>query len=201
MKRGRLIVMEGIDSAGKETQAEKLSIHFKENQNVIRLEYPDPDGPIGRIIKDFLFKKSDLSTEMQFLLYSTDMVKDKEKISSSVREGNIVIADRYFPSLLAYQTTKGFSSDKAIQYAELFEMPKPDIVFYLKISPETSVKRSIKGKQELDRHESNEKFLEKVANAYDSLAEKNVFGSWIVIDGEKSTDNVFDQIKKHLGLK
>jgi thymidylate kinase len=47
----------------------------------------------------------------------------------------------------------------------------------------------------LDRHEADKKFLEKVAKFYETLAKKQIFGKWVVIDGEKSTEEVFSRIK------
>jgi dTMP kinase len=133
--------------------------------------------------------------ETQFLLYFLDFLKDKKKIEKWKKQGKIVIADRYFTSTLAYQGQKGIPLKSALKIAQISDLPKPDLIIYLKISAKTAIKRKFKEKNNLDRHEADKKFLEKVAKFYETLAKKQIFGKWVVIDGEKSTEEVFSRIK------
>jgi len=189
------IVIEGIDGAGKDTQIKKL-VDFLENTEVVK--YPDPESPMGKIIMDFLKKRFDFSPETQFLLYATDMLKDRQKIEKWVSEGKTVLFNRYIISTIAYQCSQWFSLEKAKNFIKLFDFPKPDVIFYLKIHPETAIKRKQKQKTGLDRFESKKDLLERVSDFYDKLEKENFLGKWIVIDGEKSPERVFEEIKKHL---
>ena len=84
----------------------------------------------------------------------------------------------------------------------MFELPKPDKILFLKISPETSVERKKREKNgDIDRYEENLNFLHKVARMYEKLVSENILGPWYVIDGEKSIENVFEQVKKVLNTK
>ena len=112
-----------------------------------------------------------------------------------------MIADRYFTSVLAYQGLRGFSIENALKFAEIFRLPKPDIILFLRISPETSIRRKRIEKRDLDRNESDRAFLEKVSASYEKLAKDQVWGSWFVLDGEKSKEEVFGQIRKVLRLE
>lgn len=196
---GKFIVFEGIEGAGGETQSKLLFDFFsKEGKQVKRLSYPDDKGPIGELIYKFLHRKYDFSPQIQFLLYFSDFLKDKEKIEKWQKEGKIIISDRYFTSTLCYQCSQGFPLSNALNIAQIFEIPKPDLILYLKISPSTGIQRKLKEKMDLDRNESNKQFIEKIANFYEKLAKNQIFSKWVVINGEKSIEEVFEDIKSQL---
>ncbi|MCJ7816913.1 MAG: dTMP kinase, partial [Candidatus Aenigmarchaeota archaeon] len=171
---GKLVVIEGIDGAGGETQSKKLLQYFQSKKIPCeRVYYPEYGNPIGDFIHDYLHKKHDLPVDMQFLLYATDMVKDRDKVLGWLKQGKVVIADRYFTSMLAYQGL-GFPIENALKFAEIFSLPKPDIILFLRISPETSIKRKKVEKRNLDRNEGDRAFLSKVSASYESLIKNQV---------------------------
>lgn len=194
---GKLIVFEGIDGAGAETQG-KLLYNFlrKQEKSVERLHYPDYERPIGRLIHQYLHKQYEFSVDVQFLLYFTDFIKDKEKINQWLNEGKIVICDRYFSSTLAYQGLRGFPIKKSLELARKFKLPKPDLIIYLKVSPKVSMNRKYKEKKNLDRNEADKKFLGKVGDFYKKLIKGRIFSKWVVINGERPIPIVFKEIKK-----
>ena len=197
--KGKLIAIEGIDGAGGETQSKMLIDYIRSRKIPCeRVYYPEYGNPIGDFIHDYLHKKHDLPVDMQFLLYATDMVKDRDKVLEWVKHGKMVIADRYFTSLLAYQVMRGFPLESALRFADIFRLPKPDAILLLKISPEISIRRKKGEKRDLDRNESDRTLQRKISESYESLAKNQVWGSWFVIDGEKSKEEVFSQIRKVL---
>ena len=198
---GKFIVLEGIEGAGSETQS-KLLVDFwrKQGKRVKRLFYPDGKGPIGELIGQFLHRKYDFPPQVQFLLYFVDFLKDKQKIEKWQKEEEIIVSDRYFTSTLAYQCVQDFPVQNARDIAQIFELPKPDLIIYLKISPETGTQRKLKEKKDLDRHESNKQFIERVANFYERLIKDQTYSKWVVIDGEKSIKGVFEDIKLQLSF-
>ncbi len=201
MMRGKLIVFEGIDGAGTETQSKMLLSHLRsKGVKAERIFYPDYEGDLGKLIKQFLDKKKELSPEMQFVLYAGDMVKDRQKISGWLDEGKTVIADRYFNSTIVYQGLRGFKLEKALRFAEDFGIPKPDIVILLRISALLSAKRKMGENGKLDRHEEDVSFLEAVSRSYQKMAMDNVFGSWFVVDGERPKEDVQKEVLKILKI-
>lgn len=198
-KGGGFIVFEGIDGAGCGIQS-KLLFNFlkKEKIPVGKLLYPDYQGPIGELIHQFLHKKYNFSPEIQFLLYFTDFIKDKEKINKWLGQGKIVISDRYFTSTLAYQGLRGFEIENALKLARVFSLPKPDLIIYLKVSPETSMKRKFKEKKILDRNETDKKFLSKLVKFYNGLIKNQIFSRWVIVDGEKSIQEVLEEVKSRI---
>jgi dTMP kinase len=199
----RLIVFEGIDGAGTETQS-KILLRFLEDRGIpaVRLEYPDYDGPIGKIIHEFLHNRYEFDLNTQFLLHTADRVKDRKKIADLIGQGKVVVCDRYFTSVLGYQCGMGFSLDTALKMAETLEIPRPDKIIYLRISPETSMSRKVVEKGgNVDRNESDKELQGKLSRFYDGLAEKQVWASWFPVDGEKPKEDVFEQVRRILGLE
>ena len=196
--KGKFVVIEGIDGCGGETQSRNLLKYLREKKTPVKfLSYPDYKGPIGQIINKYLYKKYNFSKEVQFLLYFSDFLKDKDKISKWLNDGATVVADRYFSSTIAYQCLNGVSLDVALKASSLFDLPRPDLIIFLNISPETSMARKKKEKgNKLDRNESNKKFLTELAEFYKQLAQRQVLAKWAIIDGERAIDEVFTEIIK-----
>jgi len=195
------IVIEGIDGSGGETQTDRL-VEFLENKGkgVLHLSYPNPDSPVGKVIYDYLDKKNDFSPEVQMALYVTDFALDREKINEAEETGQVVVANRYFFSTLAYQCgAKGVDTTKTMEFAKTMKLPKPDLVIYLDITPITSLKRKMGENNNLDRHEEDKVLLEKVRNIYLSMAKDNIFaGKSVVINGENSINEVTADIQREV---
>jgi dTMP kinase len=198
MKKGKFIIIEGIDGCGGETQTGLLSdFLIKQGKKIEKLTYPQYDKPIGQLIHNFLYEKYDLSPEVQALIYFSEFVKDKENIENDLNNGKILISDRYFTSTLVYQGLRGVNLKKLISLSDLFDISKPSLCIYLRISPETSIKRKSSEKQgDLDRNEKDLNFLKNLVDMYDMISKDNLFCKWETIDGEQSIENVHKQIIK-----
>jgi dTMP kinase len=200
---GKFIIIEGIDGCGGETQTKLLSdFLINKNKQVENLSFPEYDKPIGQLIHNFLYEKYDLSPEVQALIYFSEFVSNKEQMEKNLKNGKILISDRYFTSTLVYQGLRGVETEKMLQLGEMFKIPKPDLTIYVKISPETSMARKAKEKSgDLDRNEKDLKFLTDLTERYEHLSNNNIFCDWEVIDGEQSIENVFSQIVEILNKK
>ena len=202
--KGRLVVFEGIDGAGTETQSKKLCQHLLDNgMPAVRLEYPDYSGPIGHLIHEFLHGKYELSEETLFLLHVTDKIKDRDRINRLLDEGKTVVCDRYYTAILGYQCSHGIPLKKALDLAEMFDVPKPDVIFYLSIRPETSLMRKGAekgGRDSLDRNEADMEKQQRLVEYYDKLVRDQVWSSWYAINGEKPIEEVFGQVMKVLNI-
>jgi dTMP kinase len=193
------LVFEGIDGSGKRTMCKySQSLYKKTGTPVAKYQYPDYKSPWGKIIHDFLSGSTDLDVTVQFLTYATDILKDQEKIRTQLKN-NIILADRYITSTVAFQCARGFDLKKAIQFVTLFDVIPPDIIFYMNVSPETSKKRKKEQKGKLDRHETDIPFLKKVNHMYKILQDKQFLAKkWIEIDAEQSIDTVKAAIKSEI---
>ncbi|MCL4372519.1 dTMP kinase [Candidatus Parvarchaeota archaeon] len=199
---GKIIVIEGIDGAGKATQSRLLKETLeKEKKNVSMYSYPDYPSIYGERIKSFLYKKINLKVDELFMLYIIDMVKDKSNILEAVKNGNYVIIDRFFFSTIAYQSAGGFSYENGKEIVKLLDMPLVDKVFYINVPVDISMQRKEKqkGKMDVDKFESNKNFLSKVSTFYSKLKNERFYAkSWEEIDGNKSIEEISYLIKKGL---
>lgn len=198
---GRFVVFEGIDGAGAEEQSKRLLDFLKDREVPAEMiEYPGYHNPIGKFIHSYLSKDFDLIPEAQALIHLSDMLTDRDRIKEWLSQGKYVIANRYFTSTLAYQGYMGVKTEKLLKLAEIFGLAKPDIIIFLRVSAETSMQRKLDEKKKLDRNESDSKLMEGVAAFYEDMVRNQVFSSWYAIGGEKSMEDVFEQVKKVLKL-
>ncbi|HNR45162.1 MAG TPA: dTMP kinase [Methanofastidiosum sp.] len=186
----RFIVFEGIDASGKETQAKLLSSFFKKKGFEVLLTHePIYQEPIGQVIKSNLEKKISLASETIAMLYAADRHEHYLKVKKALDEEKIVISDRYKYSNMAYQGANGVDP-KWIEEIEKYSLD-PDMVFYIRVRPESAMKR----RKEKDLYEENIEFQKKVFEIYESLSKKYKF---IIIDGEKSVEDIHENILKYL---
>jgi dTMP kinase len=205
--KGKFIVIEGIEGCGKGTQTKFLSDFLSQKGiNVVTKKYPEYGQPIGDLLNQWLHKKFELTVETQTLLFFADFIKDEGAMDNYLKDGKIVIADRYFTGTLIYQHINGFDFRKTLELSKLFNLRKPDLTIYIKISPEESYKRKSaqKGIENMDRHEENKEFLKSLYDAYEKMSRENVFCDWTIIDGEKPIEEVskdiLEVINKKLGI-
>lgn len=193
------VVLEGLDGAGGQTQTNLLKEHFKKNHiPFLIVTSPDYSHPVGQLFDDYLHSKVDLSTEQVFLLCTIDVLNSIPKIKQGLSEGKIVIADRYITSTLAYRDAANFPLEKGIKLVEMLDFPKPDLIIFLDISPETSMQRKYNEKKSLDLHEKNKNYLKKVKESYKKGISKNILGKWVVVNGEESKEEVHQEILKYI---
>lgn len=195
--RGKFIVLEGIDGAGKSLQSRLLSEWFrKRGQSSQVIKYPETGKPIGDLLKVFLKKGFESPPEAQFLLFAADMMKDMDSIRKLLGDGVHVILDRYIPSAVVYQGAQGLSFRKSVELAEFFGFIRPDFIFYLNVSPETSVKRTSGSLG--DRFDSNFEFQRMVSRFYTMIREQSFMGNWTLVDAERLPEEVHADITRAL---
>jgi len=140
-ERGVFITFEGIDGSGKSTHIRLLSRELRRRgYEVLRTTEPT-NSRIGRLIRESI---QDASTRMplrvEALLFAADRLHHvKSLIEPALREGKIVLSDRYIHSSIAYQGAGGLSQGwiRVInRYA-----PRADLSIYLDIPPEVAMKR------------------------------------------------------------
>ena len=204
MNKGLFITFEGGDACGKSTQV-KL---FKEYANLHPLKdkfifIREPGGTvlgeeIRKLVLNYTLDAPVPKAELILFLASRAQICEKV-IVPAVKEGKIVIADRFYDSTIAYQgMARGIMSPEEIlnlNRSILGEI-KPNLTFYLKLSPEDARARKLKMTgQELDRMEMEElDFPQKVCDGYDYIAnlESERFH---IIDARKSIEEIQQEIK------
>ena len=182
-KRGKLIAIEGIDQAGKRTQADLLANEVRGlGLDVTVQNFPDYTTPLGRQLKGYLAGKIQLDLHSVHLLYAANKWELAAELAHRIERGEVVIVNRYSPSNLAYGVAHGLSSAWLNSLEE--GLPKPDVVVVLDVTPRTSFMRKTR---ERDLHEEDLTYLRRVRGAYLRLARK--YG-WKVVDGQRDSATV-----------
>jgi len=194
--RGAIIALEGIDGAGKYTQAKLLAeIISDAGGNASIFSYPDYSSPYGTLIRSFLMKKIDVGAKEQAMLYAVDMLKDVDKIRELTKKGNIVLLDRYFPSIIAYQSAGGAGYGFVTSVVAAASLIVPDVVIYLDVSVETSLTRTRKRGNDIDKFEEDKNFLVKVKEFYERQIRDNIFNVyWVRVNAESPPEEVHQAV-------
>ena len=203
--RGKFIVLEGIDGCGKTTQINELYKWLPKsgliNKNATLIKTREPGGSIlGREIRDMILntnKSNSPSILTELLLYSADRAEHISKIIlPALQNGDWIISDRFSGSTLAYQ---GYGREISIDIIKKLENIvchniKPDLTFFLEISPEESIRR--RRNKVADRIESEGfEFLEKVNHGFKLIALEN---NWEIIKASENLNSISQQIRTSL---
>jgi dTMP kinase len=173
--RGSLITIEGLDGAGKSTLARSLAEQIAARGQAVEL-LREPGGVdvserIRALVKD---PAVSVSARAEALLYAAARAQlVEQKLQPLLREGTIVLLDRYVDSSLAYQGAGRGLGLQAVREINRFATGalEPDRTLLLRISPAAGRARQLDRALEPDRLErESEDFFATIAAAYDELA-------------------------------
>lgn len=192
-KRGLFITFEGTEGSGKTTQTELLGEWLATRDPVVVRE---PGGTeLGEQIREVLLYKGleiDAEAEMYLFMASRRQLI-AEVIAPALGAGQIVIADRYHDSTLAYQ---GGARGVPTTWPPTF--PRPDITFLLEGPVETALGRHEDAGKAKDRMERESiDFHRKVAEAYARLAAAEP-QRFVRLDATGSRDRIHLEVREHL---
>ena len=203
---GRFIVFEGPDGSGKSTQFRRLSALARE-QGVAVTEVREPGGtPVGeRIRRHILLARADEGLEMsvrcEMLLYMASRAELVErKILPALAKRELVLADRFVASTLAYQGAGGGLPSADISAVARIATRNliPDVYLIFDIDETAAAKRL---SPLLDRMEAKgAAFHRKVRQGYLDQAKADP-GRYLVVDASKSEDAVWAQVVQAMAEK
>lgn len=196
--RGKFITFEGCDGCGKSTQL-KLLNEYLTKKNIPHIFTREPGGgKISEAIREILLngKNSEMTDECEALLYAASRVQHlNDRVEPALKEGKLVICDRYVDSSLAYQAyARGLGVDFVSKInAFALEKYRPDLTIFIDLTPEAAFKRK-HGADENDRLEqAGLAFHQRVYQGYKQLSQDEP-DRIVCVDGEQSPQGVFSAV-------
>lgn len=205
----KLILIEGTDCSGKETQTKKVIERLNDdNIKSVYFGFPNYESPTGKIIGGSYLGKpaigpcifpegaNNVPVKVASLYYAADRLYNIDKINAYLKEGINVFLDRYVVSNMAHQG--GQLGDRAerermykwledLEYG-LLNLPKPDVTIFLHMPYEYSLVLKSARSEALDELEKSKEHLIAAERAYLELVELYGFDKIeCVRDGEIRT--------------
>jgi dTMP kinase len=189
LKKGLLIVLEGIDGAGKSTQALRLLRKLRAlGYDVVSFREPTR-GRWGRVIKSMAKTAGSLTPEEELDLFVRDRRENVRKnIRPALSRKKVVILDRYYFSTIAYQGAKGIDPALIRRLNERFAI-KPDLVFILDIEAGRGLGR-IRNRKRKDLLFERERYLARVRKIFSGFLGRR----FIHLDAARPKDELAGEI-------
>jgi dTMP kinase len=190
LKKGVLIVFEGIDGAGKTTQAEILLNTLKKLGYTVAYFREPSQSKWGREIKRKAKFADSLTPEEELELFLKDREENVRKnLKPSLAKKEVIILDRYYFSTIAYQGAKGINPRSIRKRNEDFAV-KPDLVFIMDVAAGQGLER-IEERGKKDMLFEREEYLMKVRQLFKSFQGDNIYH----INATFSIEHISKQIK------
>ncbi len=196
MTKGKLILIEGIDCSGKETQTKMLIDKLKKEEiDCTTMSFPRYDTPTGRIIGQcYLGKKGlgqgdvawfgdpvKLDPYVALLYYAADRCAAVPEINKILESGTHLFLDRFDISNKGHQGSKiqdekertvFFNCSEKLE-REILGIPKPDYSLLLYMPWEVAIELRKKRKELADGHEADQEYLKRTEQTYLQLADSD----------------------------
>ena len=197
-KRGLFIVIEGIDGAGKTTQAELLREHLLSRGRSVHRTAEPTSYPSGVALREALsgrVSKTECEMATMFVLDRiAHNVNGTDGLATLLENGVDVICDRYYYSSLAYQ---GQSTDYEWVKSMNLKCPdirQPDLCIYVDLLPEQSLERIAKGRETVEIYENLStltKVREQFLSVIRDLGERD---NICILDGYRTAEQVSEDV-------
>jgi len=185
-KKGAFICIEGLDGCGKTTQAKLLAKKLEKSHNAVYTTEPSR-GKIGTYIRSsYLYGEKRLSSVIEVLLFAADRIEHVEtEVLPALKQGKLVISDRYVYSSLAYQGAAGLSLEWIEKVNE--HALQPDFAVFIDVDPKTVMSRLKPKRSVMENMET----LQKVRDVYLKFVAK---GELVRLDGNRAKDEVAEAL-------
>ncbi len=215
---GKLIVIDGLDASGKQTQCGILLDRFlQKGIDAKKISFPDYDDASSELVKMYL--RGDFGNDPNAVnAYAASSFYAVDRCASFLRywkdfyeSGGVVIADRYTTSNAIHQAVKLKGGERSSFFDWLYEyefdllqLPRPDLVIFLDVDPEVSQKlmkdraNKFDGTKDKDIHERSKQYL---LDCYETSMEAAAYLGWVRVScteaGEMcSVEDIASEVEK-----
>lgn len=196
MKRGILIVFEGLDGCGKSTQLARAAETLRAADKEVIVTREPTDGPWGRRIRAMAKNAEPVAPETELEWFFADRREHmRDVVEPAMAAGKIVLSDRSYISTVAYQGARGL--DPALILAESeAEFVRPDRVLIFEVSPSVGLARvAARGGAQEPAFENLE-FQKRVAKLFDQLDTLLGVEGLVRIDADRTEDAIEQDVRR-----
>lgn len=197
---GLFVVFEGGEGAGKSTQVRLLAEHLRQQGRHVVTTCEPGATPLGRRIRQLLLDSDETespSPRAEALLYAADRAHHVATVvRPALKQGAVVISDRYIDSSLAYQGAGRTLPTDELAWLSAWATGrlKPDLVVLLDVPPEVGIARVEGRRRGIDRLERESlAFHERVRYAFLDLAEEDP-RRYLVVDATRPVEEVAEAV-------
>jgi len=193
-RKGKFIVLEGIDGSGKTMQWRLLRKSLADNRfGPIHFTREHTDSPIGKLIDDRLKGQWETDPKTLQILFTADRSDHLEReILTKLNEGIHVVSDRYVLSTLAYGSSDVPAELRGVNLA----FPTPDLTILIRVPLDVAISRISARDDRVSLFEKRD-YLRLVAEYYEKLAVE--YPNMAVVSGEKEASAVHADILDLVG--
>ncbi|MBQ8309397.1 MAG: dTMP kinase [Clostridia bacterium] len=197
-QRGRFIVFEGIDGAGKTTQIELLEKRLRESGRRVYRTAEPTESVSGGLLRDALSGFSKRTVCEMAAMFTLDRifhnVNPVNGIRKMLEDGYDVICDRYYYSSMAYQGSETDATWVRDMNLNCPEILRPDVCIFLDLAPEQSMARINRGRATQEIYENTEKLTAVRKKFFDVFAELGKTERICVVDAYRSVEEIHEEI-------
>ncbi len=220
---GKLIVIDGTDGSGKQTQMEILESRLKDERiDFKKVSFPNYDSPSSSLVKMYLSGEfgtdaKKISPYIASTFYAVDRYATyKKELEEYYENGGLIVADRYTTANMVHQAGKIMDKEERREFIEwlwnlefnIYKIPIPTKVFFLNMPPEYSLKLMENRKNKFDNeakkdiHERDKDYLRQSYNAACELAKDYGWEEIMCVENkkiktkEKIGNEIFDAVRK-----
>lgn len=190
--QGKIIVFEGIDGSGKETQYQLFVNHLKRLRVPCQtFDFPRYKKSLGGKALSMILSgelgvlPSEIPAKVLSLFYGIDRGEASKTLQQAQQKGYVIVLNRYITSNKGHQSWKTDNQEEYLAWIEqvehgIFGVPREDIVIFLDMSLKNVLKLIAKRARENDKTEIDQDYLAKSLKTYRMLAQK--YSHWLRIN-------------------
>ncbi len=192
MKRGALIVFEGVDGCGKSTQLARAAEALRSRGLDPVVTREPTEGAWGRRIRAMARSGEPVAPETELAWFFEDRREHmREVVEPAIAAGHVVLSDRSYVSTVAYQGARGLDAAKILADSEA-EFVKPDLVLLFEIDPKRATERIEARGGASEPVFENLPFQEQVASIFASLEIEGL----VRIDADRVADAITPDVMR-----
>jgi dTMP kinase len=190
-RRGLLFAFEGIDGSGKSSALAALATWLEEREVPVVVSFEPTEGEYGRQLRAGMVEGRRHDRDRELELFRLDRARHVEQlIAPALREGRVVLLDRYYYSSMAYQGSRGGLTPGQIYRMMGAFAPTPDCTFLFLVDVDTALHRITQARGEAPNAFERREDLLRVQQVFEAMDQPEIHR----VDASRPPEDVVEQV-------